>query len=171
MHRPRSRGGPYVDDPEFSPVQGEVTEEEEEIMELIRTRREISGRPAPSGPQEVSGPQCVEKVKPPAKPRCSWPILGPKRSERWANRLLLVPELKFAFCYIEKNACTQFNLLANRLNRMANPGTTWWTTMKDLPFWKSNADKLGVRPEEVTHANGWRTGVFLREPAERFASA
>merc|ERR1719401_3405328 len=59
----------------------------------------------------------------------------------------------------------------NRLNRMQSAGRTWWKSKKDLPFFKSQPEKFGMRHEEVTSANGWRTGVFLREPAERFASA
>jgi len=97
------------------------------------------------------------------KHTCSRPSLGPQYMEQWSNRLLVVPKLKFAFCYIEKNACTQFNTLMNRLNRYEYSG--------NAVFLKSSYQTFNMDSEEINKANGWRMAVFLRDPSERFLSA
>jgi len=94
---------------------------------------------------------------------CARPSVGPQHTEQWSNRLLVVPKLKFAFCYIEKNACTQFNILMNRLNGFNYSGNAL--------FLQSSFSKFKLDREEINKANGWRKAVFLREPSERFLSA
>jgi hypothetical protein len=97
-----------------------------------------------------------------------FPFAGPMPSPHWENRLLVAPDRKFAFCYIEKNACTQFNLLVNGLNGMR--------TDDKIPFWKSNSDgkfkyfKV-FQAHQNSQADGWSTSIFVREPTERFLSA
>jgi hypothetical protein len=88
--------------------------------------------------------------------------------------LLIVPGKKFAFCYIEKNACTQFNRLVNALNGMSSEDA--------IPFWKSNSQGKfkhffnsehvdGFKKNPISRSNGWKMAVFVRDPAERFLSA
>lgn len=95
-----------------------------------------------------------------------FPSPGPHPTGGWTNRLIIVPHRKFAFCYIEKNACTQFNRLVNTMNGIHN---------LDLPYWKSGPEnrafKEFFRSSEISRANGWKTAIFLRDPAERFLSA
>jgi hypothetical protein len=95
---------------------------------------------------------------------------GPNRKTRWDNRLLIEPSRKLAFCYIEKNACTQFNRLFNAMNGIVPA---------DNPFWKTNADSknYSIRryfedgADNISKATGWKMAIFLRDPAERFLSA
>merc|ERR1719356_1670478 len=42
-----------------------------------------------------------------------FPQKGPMFRSGWKNRWLIYEGKKLAFCYIEKNACTQFNRLFN----------------------------------------------------------
>lgn len=96
----------------------------------------------------------------------SWmPIKGPRGGEGWRDRLLIVPALKFAFCWIDKNAGTQFNNLMNALNdgHFPHGRTGCW--------WASNPSAFDMTFEEATKKDGWRFGVFLRDPAERLLSA
>jgi hypothetical protein len=117
---------------------------------------------SPDGPADV-------RWRPPPRDG-EWPFIGPHEGNRrgWENRLLIVPGKKFAFCYIEKNACTQFNRLVNALNGMSS--------MDKIPFWKSNSEgkfKYYFKDElhPISEENGWKMAIFLREPAERFLSA
>jgi len=108
------------------------------------------------------------KWKAPPRPD-EFPFRGPHVGTRWENRMLIVPDKKLAFCYIEKNAGTQFNRLINALNGMSSDDS--------IPFWKSNSEGkfksfnafsgLG----SISKASGWKLGIFVRDPAERFLSA
>mmetsp|Transcript_105572 Transcript_105572/g.297053 ORF Transcript_105572/g.297053 Transcript_105572/m.297053 type:complete len:676 (+) Transcript_105572:74-2101(+) len=91
---------------------------------------------------------------------------GPARSKNWANRLLVVPELKFAFCYIDRNACAQFNILMNRLNGFDD----FDATDPRLYRTSSAVGKFRLNISEITRENGWRKAVFMRDPADRFLS-
>ncbi|CAK0863720.1 unnamed protein product [Prorocentrum cordatum] len=96
----------------------------------------------------------------------SFPFAGPMPSLLWDNRLLIAQDRKFAFCYIEKNACTQFNLLVNGMNGMP--------TKDPMPFWKSNSDgvyKEYFKTHSISKADNWSISIFVRDPAERFLSA
>lgn len=79
------------------------------------------------------------------------------------SRLLVAPAHKFAFCYIEKVGCTQFNLLMNRINGIKT-GNVWY---------RSNYDNAmhNITFEDITRENGWFKGIFVREPQHRFLSA
>jgi hypothetical protein len=84
------------------------------------------------------------------------------------KRLLIVPESKLMFCYIEKNACSQFNELMNDLNGLP--------TGPDEPlyFGSSAIDHLNWTEEQVIAAikdPSWFKAVFLRDPLERLLSA
>jgi len=76
------------------------------------------------------------------------------------SRVLVAPKHKLAFCYIEKNACTEFNFLFDSLNSIDND--TWWN---------STAGYQNISLSSLTAANGWKWGVFLRDPAARYLSA
>lgn len=92
------------------------------------------------------------------------PEQGPHFSRNWENRLLVWPEHKFAFCWIDKNAGTQFNSLMNYLN---NVGHT-----KYEPWRKSSIElHKDLSIGDITKENGWRTAIFLRSPEERLISA
>lgn len=119
---------------------------------------------------DVGPPTCKDEVvvemignKENYRNTCANPIFGPQHSDGWSNRLLVVPELKFAFCFIEKNACTQFNTLMNHLNGIYKNG--------NAVFLKSSYETLGLNLADITPENGWRRGIFLRDPAERLLSA
>lgn len=117
------------------------------------------------------GPYCESSIQLLIKARnghnttkftCARPILGPKHRHSWSNRLLVIPQLKFAFCAIEKNACTQFNGLIDHLNGMMG---------QELPPLLSSHEAMGINLAEITAERGWRKAVFLRDPMERFVSA
>jgi hypothetical protein len=164
---------PYVDDPDFV-ASDEMVYGREALPPQSSSVSLLSGRPdrVQFGPNcstassDSSGNIHVDQSGSKDDPglTCHWPVVGPKREHRWTNRLLVVPKLKFAFCYIEKNACTQFNILINRLNGIrASPGTT--------VFMRSSHEALGIPFEDITPENGWRKAIFLRDPSERFLSA
>lgn len=80
--------------------------------------------------------------------------------QRYLDRMLVVPEKKLAFCYIEKVASAQFNKLIDALNH------------RNLSAWRgSSAQSFGIDPTTISRENGWFKGVFLRRPTERFLSA
>jgi len=81
----------------------------------------------------------------------------------WRTRLLVWPEGKFAFCYVEKVAGTQFNVLMNVLNH-------GWDRMP-YPHCKSAYYAMKVPFDKVRKDKGWKIGIFLRDPAERLLSA
>lgn len=81
--------------------------------------------------------------------------------QNWTSKLLVVPEHKFAFCYIDKVACTQFNLMMNHFNHI-DEGYLWG---------RSSNSQQGVSFSDVTREKGWFRAVFLRDPAERLLSA
>jgi len=80
------------------------------------------------------------------------------------SRVLVAPKYKLAFCYMEKNACTEFNSLFNRLNDIQ-------VEDEDEPWWQATAGYQNISLSALTSANGWKWGVFLRDPAARYLSA
>jgi len=98
------------------------------------------------------------------------PILGPRSDSNWTNRLLVWPSQKFAFCWIEKNAGTEFSILMNNLTGAAVDETVG----NSMGYFSSSWANLGdsdIIPEKISRANGWRLGIFVRDPAERLLSA
>jgi len=86
------------------------------------------------------------------------------------SRVLVLPEKKLAFCYIEKVACTEFNMLFNTLNNLTDNGTVWNGT-KYTTWWHSQPWHFGLNLSDLTAENGWKWAVFLRDPASRYVSA
>jgi len=81
--------------------------------------------------------------------------------------VLVVPELKFIFCYIPKNACTQFNKMMDVMNGMV-PGGGWHHQLS------SATRAFGWSQEHVKKLfrdKSWTKAVFLRDPLERLVSA
>jgi len=82
----------------------------------------------------------------------------------WWNdplRALVYPPKKLVFCYIEKNACTQFNVLFNKLN--SRHGVDDWGL--------SSLKTFNLKMDDVSRSKGWRWAVFLRDPLKRYLSA
>jgi len=76
------------------------------------------------------------------------------------RHILVYPPKKLAFCFIPKNACTNFNWLFARLNHNATP--TWAV---------SSLRSFGLTVADVTQERGWKWAVFLRDPLLRYLSA
>lgn len=89
--------------------------------------------------------------------------VSPTWESKSVDRILVYPKRKLAFCYIEKNAGTQFNALFNQLNNVTQEGTKVY---KRSSLSGMKMDRSTLRPED-----GWKWGVFLREPLERYVSA
>lgn len=83
-------------------------------------------------------------------------------NHHFLSRLLVAPEHKFAFCYMEKVACTQFNHIMNSLNGLTKTARPWM---------RSSALFMNVSMDSINKENGWFRGIFLRDPAERYLSA
>jgi len=81
------------------------------------------------------------------------------------HQALIVPELKLAFCYIPKVACTQFKDLFNRLNKLPSPEGF------ARSYWSSMPKSLGFPLESISRENGWKFATFTRDPALRYLSA
>lgn len=91
------------------------------------------------------------------------PDHGPHFTLNWTNRLLVWPERKFAFCWIDKNAGTEFNILMNHLTGKINPDHHPWR--------RSSVAQLDIDFKDITTENGWKTAIFVRRPEERLVSA
>eukprot|EP00747_Dinoflagellata_sp_TGD_P105305 gnl/TRDRNA2_/TRDRNA2_169508_c1_seq3.p1 gnl/TRDRNA2_/TRDRNA2_169508_c1~~gnl/TRDRNA2_/TRDRNA2_169508_c1_seq3.p1 ORF type:complete len:338 (+),score=31.74 gnl/TRDRNA2_/TRDRNA2_169508_c1_seq3:85-1098(+) len=78
------------------------------------------------------------------------------------SRVIVLPEYKLAFCWIEKNACTEFNKLFNRLNHIHGRAQPWQG---------SRFKRFNLTIEKMSHAEGWKWATFLREPRARYLSA
>lgn len=87
-----------------------------------------------------------------------------------ASRVLVLPKQKFAFCYIEKVACTEFNKLFNALNYPTDDGMVCDGT-HETAWFQSQPQNFGIELSEITAENGWKWAVFLREPHSRYLSA
>mmetsp|Transcript_117853 Transcript_117853/g.313513 ORF Transcript_117853/g.313513 Transcript_117853/m.313513 type:complete len:317 (-) Transcript_117853:46-996(-) len=79
---------------------------------------------------------------------------------------LLIPELKLAFCYIPKAACSQFKDLFNHINGLPN-STRGYGHDYNGSMW----NRQGVNPPDMTRENGWKYAAFTRDPALRYFSA
>jgi len=91
---------------------------------------------------------------------------GPNQWEaRSWKRMLLVPERKLMFCFIEKNACSQFNGLFNELNGVETDHLYFSSGALDHFNW-TQADI-----EDALQDHSWYKGIFLRDPMERLVSA
>ncbi|CAK0892453.1 unnamed protein product [Prorocentrum cordatum] len=81
--------------------------------------------------------------------------------------VLVVPELRFLFCYIPKNACTQFNKLMDVMNGKP-PGAGWHHQLSSATRAFGWSDE---RVKGLFRDKTWTKAVFLRDPLERLVSA
>lgn len=81
------------------------------------------------------------------------------------STLLVDPNRKFAFCYFPKVASNVFNTLFMKLNGKSKH------EFDGHRFGAMAAEKLGIARDQITHENGWKFGVFVRDPLSRFLSA
>jgi len=92
-----------------------------------------------------------------------------QRVADWAprswKRLLVVPEHKLMFCFIEKNACSQFNGLMNDLNGVHGDRLYFGSSALSHFNWTQ------AELEEALTDSSWYKAVFLRDPMERLLSA
>lgn len=98
------------------------------------------------------------------------PMLGPRGEANWTNRLLVWPSMRFAFCWIEKNAGTEFSLLMNNLSSVPKDNASGNSQGYFSSSWINFHDPA-ITPGTISRENGWRLGIFVRDPAERLLSA
>mmetsp|Transcript_68388 Transcript_68388/g.198241 ORF Transcript_68388/g.198241 Transcript_68388/m.198241 type:complete len:387 (+) Transcript_68388:120-1280(+) len=94
--------------------------------------------------------------------------------QRAYNRLMVVPEYKLLFCYIEKVGCSMFNQLF-RLLRIYHPSLTpeERAYLAESHFGRAKAQHFNMTAAEVSkHMTDpeWTKVVFFRDPADRFLS-
>lgn len=96
------------------------------------------------------------------------------QSYRLHNRLMVVPEYKLLFCYVEKVGCSMFNQLL-RLLRLYHPSVSpeereW---LAQSHFGRANPDHFNLTLRDLTRLvndDTWTKAVFFRDPADRFLS-
>jgi hypothetical protein len=84
----------------------------------------------------------------------------------------VVPSLKLIFCFIPKNACTQFNRLMNALNGIDLMWDGDICSKRD-PNYKSTMynNFTATDLESALNDPTWTKATFLREPLQRLVSA
>jgi hypothetical protein len=90
------------------------------------------------------------------------------RKDARLNEVLVVPELKLVFCFIPKNACTQFNRLINALNGISDGEMC---TDQDPNYKSTMRNFTAADLEDALNDPTWTKAVFLRDPLERLVSA
>jgi Sulfotransferase family len=93
---------------------------------------------------------------------------------RLHNRIMVVPEYKLMFCYIEKVGCSMFNQFF-RLLRIYHPSVSpeeraW---LAQSHFGRANPTHFNLTLRELKHMvndDQWTKAVFFRDPADRFLS-
>ena len=98
----------------------------------------------------------VRYVRPP-KPHFDWTM----------QRLIILPNYRLLFCYIEKVAGTSFNSL---FNHIADHKASRLKNMWFLNDWR----RLGLKMKDVVgmlRNESWHKAVFYRDPVDRFVSA
>jgi len=93
---------------------------------------------------------------------CTRDGIMPRPGESYTHRIVL-PEAKLAFCFQFKIASEAIVSLFNDANQRACDG--------NRGFMLSQPGRLGVNWSTVTRANGWKFGIFIRDPVERYLSA
>jgi hypothetical protein len=90
------------------------------------------------------------------------------------KRLLVIPEYKLLFCYIEKVGCSMFNQLF-RLLRLYHPSQTPEERqfLAESHFGRANPEHFNMTARNLTkfmNDDQWTKAVFFRDPADRFLS-
>lgn len=88
------------------------------------------------------------------------------------NEVLVVPSLKLVFCFIPKNACTQFNRLMNALNGIGEQWDGDICSKRDPNYRSTMYGNFTARDlESALNDPTWTKATFLRDPLERMVSA
>jgi len=104
----------------------------------------------------------------------------PQRNEvslqnmRLHNRIMVIPEYKLLFCYIEKVGCSMFNQFF-RLLRIYHPSVSpeeraW---LAQSHFGRANPTHFNMTLKDLKvliNDDQWTKAVFFRDPADRFLS-
>ena len=93
---------------------------------------------------------------------------------RLHNRIMVIPEYKLLFCYIEKVGCSMFNQFF-RLLRIYHPSVSpeeraW---LAQSHFGRANPTHFNLTLRELkqmVNDDQWTKAVFFRDPADRFLS-
>lgn len=90
------------------------------------------------------------------------------------NRLMVVPEYKLLFCYVEKVGCSMFNQLF-RLLRLYHPQQSpeERAYLAESHFGRANPNHFNLTHYDLTkmvNDDTWTKAVFFRDPADRFLS-
>lgn len=104
--------------------------------------------------------------------RSSIPDMGneaPDLSTNMLDRIIIVPELKLMFCYIEKVGCKNFNDLFRYYRSRFDPVQGDEHTWKRNTFEVHNFSKRDI--ERAMRSKDWFKAVFYREPIERYVAA
>ena len=90
------------------------------------------------------------------------------------NRLMIIPEYKLLFCYVEKVGCSMFNQLF-RMLRMYHPEQTSnereWLAASH--FGRANPKHFNMTHrdlQDLVNNEEWTKAIFYRDPADRFLS-
>lgn len=100
----------------------------------------------------------------------------------WAvsDRMIIIPEYNFMFCWIEKVACTNFNKLFNVVvghpERNAHSSTVYASRNTAGYFFDpkkglKNARKVYHGVESILKNESWHKAVFFRHPVDRYLSS
>lgn len=101
------------------------------------------------------------------QPQKRWSI-GPNAR---MNEVLVVPSLKLIFCFIPKNAGTQFNRLMNALNGLEHRQGEICSDGDPNYASSMHGNFTHLDFEEALNSDNWTKAIFLRDPLERFISA
>lgn len=93
----------------------------------------------------------------------------PRLADDLTEKFIVVPEHKLLFCYIEKVACTNFNMLFRSVRARYHP-----EQLEGSDYHRNTPEVHGVdlaHLERILANSSWHKAVFYRDPVERFVSA
>ena len=101
----------------------------------------------------------------------------PRLTHDYLDRIIIVPEYKLFFCYMEKVGCLMFNNVFRLLRLYTN--STMMTHDEAVfqaqsTWFRNKPDRFGYNKndlEAMLSDPGWTKAVFYRDPRSRFVSA
>mmetsp|Transcript_57743 Transcript_57743/g.161010 ORF Transcript_57743/g.161010 Transcript_57743/m.161010 type:complete len:751 (+) Transcript_57743:65-2317(+) len=93
-------------------------------------------------------------------------IRPPFTYEHSLNFVLVVPKYRLLFCYVPKNACSQFNSIFNEMNGVPESDVQPWFGSSALRAFGWSKQQVA----ETIRSQQWYKAVFLRDPLERILS-